>query len=87
MAVYVDMLIDYGWRLGPSCHMTATTEKELHEFAISIGLKRSWCDRKTPELIHYDLIKSKRDLAISKGAIVLNRAQMCARIEAKMEGL
>jgi hypothetical protein len=26
--VYVDMLIDYGWRLGPSCHLLADTEED-----------------------------------------------------------
>lgn len=81
MAVYVDPLIDYGWSLGPSCHLTADTETELHIFAASIGLKRSWADTKG-ELIHYDLVKSKRDLALKKGAIELTRNQAVERYRA-----
>lgn len=78
MAVYVDPLIDYGWSLGPSCHLTADSEQELHDFAKSIGLKRSWVDIKGP-LIHYDLVKSKRDLAVKKGAIELTRNEAVER--------
>lgn len=33
MGVYIDELRDWGWRLGPSCHMIADTNEELHEFA------------------------------------------------------
>lgn len=39
MAVYVDPLINYGWKLGPSCHMTADTIEELNALAVKIGLK------------------------------------------------
>jgi hypothetical protein len=84
MSVYVDSLIDYGWRLGPSCHLTADTETELHEFAQSIGLKRSWADTKIEKLIHYDLVKSKRDLAIKKGAIELTRKEVSAMVRKRL---
>ena len=33
MAVYVDALFNYGWKLGPSCHMIADTLDELHVMA------------------------------------------------------
>lgn len=34
MAVYVDSLVNYGWKYGPSCHMMADTLEELHEMAV-----------------------------------------------------
>ena len=71
MGIYVDRLVNYGWRLGPSCHLTADTAEELHEFAAKLGLKRTWCsDRTQPASrpVHYDLVASKRRLALENGA-------------------
>lgn len=51
-------------------HMQADTEEELHKFAKKLGLKRSWFQPGSrPEAAHYDLVKSKRDRAISLGAV------------------
>lgn len=71
MAVYVDALRDWGWRLGPSCHMVADTEEELHRLAASVGLKRQWFQSKasTP---HYDLTESRRRIAVRLGAAELD---------------
>jgi hypothetical protein len=33
MSVYVDSLIDYGWRHGASCHLIADKVSELKAFA------------------------------------------------------
>lgn len=68
MSVYVDPLIDYGWRLGPSCHMFADTLEELHDMAKRIGMKRAWFQDKET-LPHYDLVKSRRDKAVALGAV------------------
>ena len=68
MTVYVDRLMDYGWRLGPSCHMFADTLEELHAMAKAIGMKYSWFQDK-PALPHYDLVESRRKRAIAQGAI------------------
>lgn len=51
-----------------SCHLTADTEAELHAFARSIGLRRSWF-QDHPIHPHYDLTKRKRELAVEKGAV------------------
>lgn len=52
------------------CHMWAEhgEEEQLHEFAAKIGLKRTWYQ---PHRIigHYDLVPSKRALAIAAGAV------------------
>lgn len=72
MSVYVDPQLNYGWKLGPSCHMWADTLAELHEMAGRIGLKRSWFQDK-PTLQHYDLTVGKRKAAIAAGVIELDR--------------
>lgn len=84
MAVYVDPLINYGWKLGPSCHLTADTIEELHLFAESIGMKRAWFQKGGGwrEIPHYDLTAGKRKAAVSKGAVELSRNEMVERIKA-----
>lgn len=68
--IYVDFLIDYGWKLGPSCHLFSDESvDELNQFAVSIGLKTSWLQKSKGGLTHYDLTKSRRIAAIKKGAI------------------
>lgn len=47
MTVYVDEVmsttpIPGKWPFKYSCHMLATTEEELHQFAQKLGLKRIW---------------------------------------------
>jgi hypothetical protein len=52
------------------CHMFSDNGniEELHEMALKIGLKRSYFDSHK-FLPHYDLIPSKRELALKCGAI------------------
>lgn len=76
MPVYVDPIMNHGWRLGPSCHMFADTDEELHEMAQRIGLKRSWHQPpKGRSFSHYDLTVSRRIRAIVYGCIILDRRQ------------
>jgi hypothetical protein len=72
------MLIDYGWKLGPSCHLLADTEEELHNMAASIGMKKAWFQSGDNHAMpHYDLVASKRKLAVAKGTIEIDRQQIC----------
>lgn len=65
-----------------SCHLTATTEEELHVFAERIGLRRHWFQEHSSP--HYDLTGPKRALAVKYGAVfVPARDQARARIEAR----
>lgn len=81
MSVYVDMLIDYGWSLGASCHMLSDSDDELHEFALKIGLKRTWFQpAKGLSMPHYDLTKGKRIQAVKAGAIEIDRNQLIERL-------
>jgi hypothetical protein len=78
MSCYVDKLTNYGWKLGSSCHLIADSVEELHEFADSIGLKRSWFQPKSTP--HYDLTSSKRIEAVKSGAIELGRLEFVTKI-------
>lgn len=75
MPVYVDTLLDWGWKLGPSCHMFADTLEELHDMAHKIGLNRSWFQMSKSGLPHYDLVESRQIKAIKLGAIELERKE------------
>lgn len=79
MNVYVDCLFDTNpsgkWPYKKACHMfvdTTTDSEVLHEFAISIGLRRSWYQTNSI-MPHYDLTPNKRVLALKKGAVELDR--------------
>jgi hypothetical protein len=87
--IYVDSLVCYqiapkkgGERYfgngKPSCHMATDGEpEELHRFAESIGLRRSWYQG--GRLGHYDLTPSKRRLAVAKGAVEVLPTELARR--------
>ncbi len=80
MTIYVDELMNWGWRMRgrtvASCHLFTDSVdlEELHAFAERLGMKRAWFQ---PHRIapHYDLTKSRRDAAITFGAIALRRRE------------
>ena len=80
MAVYVDALVQWGWKLRghtvPSCHMFTDSVDltELHDMALRIGMKRQWFQ---PHKVapHYDLTASRRSLAVQLGAIEVGRKE------------
>lgn len=75
MTVFVDQLVQYPNRRPPfmagSCHMTADVFDELHDFATRIGMKRAWFQNHRV-LPHYDLTRSRRDLAVKLGAVEMS---------------
>lgn len=80
--IYVDSLIDYGWKYGPSCHMLADDLEELQLFAEKIGMKRNWLQKGgRGEVPHYDLTAKRRTKAIDFGAIEIDRYQLVEMIE------
>jgi hypothetical protein len=70
--IYVDSIQTYETKLRFKqwCHMVSdTSEDELHAFAKRLDLKREWAQlRPKSSAAHYDLIPSKRHLAIFLGA-------------------
>jgi hypothetical protein len=49
------------------CHLWADSFEELMDFAQAIGMKREWL-QKNSRVPHFDLIPTKRVMAIAKGA-------------------
>lgn len=49
------------------CHMVADTLDELHGMAEAIGMKREWFQPKSWP--HYDVSLSRRQMAVSRGAV------------------
>ncbi|HEX6126828.1 MAG TPA: DUF4031 domain-containing protein [Pyrinomonadaceae bacterium] len=78
MAVYVDKLCDYRWRLGPSCHLIADSIDELIEFAVSIGLRREWYQPNSSP--HFDLTADGRAIAVRNGAIELTNREFVLKL-------
>lgn len=72
MSVYVDKMRT-PYRAGKKtlimCHMLADTLEELHTMAAKLGVRR-WFQAEG-SFSHYDICLSKRQLAISLGAIEL----------------
>lgn len=73
MTVYVDAMrrpATVGRLKGNWSHLFADTTEELLEFADRLGLRRSWIQN--PGHIwkeHFDVVDSKRDMAIRLGAV------------------
>lgn len=73
MTVYVDnAYIKYGRMT--MCHMVADTKEELDEMADRIGVRRKW--RQASRIVHYDICKSKRELAVKLGAVEITTRQL-----------
>jgi hypothetical protein len=78
LAVYVDKLVDYSWRHGPSCHLIADSVEELKAFAVQMGMRVEWFQpRSSP---HFDLTADGRDIAVQNGAIELTNREFVAKI-------
>ena len=78
MTVYVDVLMNHGWKLRghptKNCHMFTDGDiEELHKIAEAIGMKRSWFQDK--RIKHYDLHARRRQKAIELGAVEVSRRE------------
>jgi len=56
------------------CHLLADTLDELHAMAARIGMEKLLFQNET--IPHYDISRTKRELAIAAGAIVIDRHQL-----------
>jgi len=84
VTIYVDQLFTATPRTAQArkfgtrwSHMTTDGSiEELHQFAESIGLKRSYFqDHVQHYLKHYDLTPNKRRLAVARGAIEVDMVE------------
>lgn len=78
MAVYVDHYFAQYGRMQMS-HMIADTLDELHEMANRIGVARRWFQEHA-SIPHYDICKSKRELAITLGTMPLERRDFVLKV-------
>jgi hypothetical protein len=73
MSVYVDNARNpfHGMLM---CHMLADTLDELHAMADAIGMRRIWFQ--PVSFPHYDLNEERRDAAVRRGAIEVDRREI-----------
>lgn len=79
MTVYVDDE-QIPWRGKLWCHLVADSLVELHDFAATLGLKRTWF-QSSSRYPHYDITISVRDKALRMGAHMGDRPTIvgCAK--------
>ena len=70
MSVYVDGERNRFGRM-IMCHMFADSLAELHDMAAAIGMDRDWFQPLS--FPHYDVSLSRRAVAVSKGAVEVDR--------------
>ena len=83
--IFVDPLSNYGFVLDSrrtrktwkTCHMFSdkNSKNELLNIAQLINMKSSWIQKSRRGIWHFDLIESKRNLAIKNGAIPVSRRE------------
>jgi len=76
MTIYVDNEC-IEWRGKLWCHLVADSLEELHHFAGSLGLRRTWFQGKA-SYPHYDVTTAVRERALKLGALPGNKAQIIA---------
>ena len=79
MTVYVDQP-DKPFGRMMMCHMIADSSEELLCMVDAIGVQRKWIQKQGTEWEHFDICKSKRQDAISYGAIELGNLDLGRKI-------
>jgi hypothetical protein len=65
------------------CHMIADTHDELIQMANKISINLKHIQYKGLPKEHFDICKSKRDIAISNGAIQVSSKDIVMKIKSK----
>ena len=77
MSVYVDDMItcipNKHWPYIQNCHLVADSLLELHAFAETLELKKSWLQTPQYNLPHFDLTENMRRKAVKQGAVEISR--------------
>jgi len=82
VATYVDdMEAPFGGMT--MCHMIADTQEELLAMADAIGVHRRWLQHAGTYKEHFDIARSKRQLALAHGAIAITWKALAAMVAAR----
>lgn len=65
------------------CHMLADTEEELQQMALKIGVNLKWWQYKGTYKSHFDICKTKKELAIKLGAKEIDKHELVAILKGK----
>ena len=84
MAVYVDQS-KYAYGRMIMCHMMADTLDELHLMAERIGIRREHFQEHA-YYPHYDICKSKREIAVALGAIEIRSQDLIRKFRHRRTG-
>lgn len=68
---YPEWIVPKGHKFYKGGHLFGTDLDELHKFALKIGLRREWYQGGKDHFPHYDLTHGKRQLAIKRGATMV----------------
>lgn len=83
--VYVDdMEAPFSYMI--MCHMVADTKKELLEMAEKIGVQKKWIQEEGTVYEHFDICKSKRELAVRAGAKEISMYDLALIFRRKKHG-
>lgn len=90
MAVYVDDM-RRRTRVGNGrpaiwSHLMADTHEELIAFALKLGLSPAWIQHAGTHREHFDVIDTKRQVAISLGAVEISYPRGTAELLARKRG-
>ncbi len=83
MPVYVDSFNAPFGRM-VMCHMMADSTEELLAMADAIGVKRKWIQYPGTWKEHFDICRSKRALAVQRGAIEMDAVRLVERLRDRM---
>ena len=90
MAVYVDdmrMQATVGKHSSRWSHLTADSPDELLEFALKLGLRRSWIQYPGTWKEHFDLTEGMRQRALKNGAVAITLQEAGALFKERREKL
>jgi Protein of unknown function (DUF4031) len=86
MSVYVDdmrMLATVGRLRGKWSHLTADSEEELLAFGALIAMRPEWLQHPGTYQFHFDVMDSKRERAITLGAIPITAYELVEKCMAR----
>jgi hypothetical protein len=73
------------WKYNTVSHLVGDTDEELIKFAVSIGLRAEWFQKKQ-SINHFDLTPNMRRMAIANGAKQISVFELVNMIQERRKG-